>query len=176
MILSRYFQDYLTKQVTDQAVQNYYLANAEDYQQQKAHIAHILVRSTRDDDETVRKVNQTKIKAAYDQLKTGKTFEDVAKDYSEDAVSSKKGGDLGWLRKGAIDQAFSDAAFALKQGTYSEPVETPFGYHIIKLIEGPNVVKRPLESVKGDIRYQLRAKAKEAEKKRLLAKSKVEKK
>ena len=54
-------------------------------------------------------------------------------------------------------------------GEISEPIETPFGFHILKVLEGPLVVTQPLDAVKGDIRYQLRNKAKDAELKRLVA-------
>jgi peptidyl-prolyl cis-trans isomerase C len=52
----------------------------------------------------------------------------------------------------------------------SEPFETAFGFHVVKLLEGPVVVKKPFEAVSGDIRYRLRNQAKDAELKRLLGK------
>ena len=56
----------------------------------------------------------------------------------------------------------------------SEPFETPFGFHVVKLIDGPKVVKRPFDAVAGDIRYQLRNKAKQAEIERLKGKVVIE--
>lgn len=174
MLISRYFERYLNEQVTDQAVNNYYQSHITDFEQRKAHIGHILVRTRRDMAETERQVKKTAIHAAYAELQRGAPFEQVAKSFSEDAVSAAKGGDLGWLQEGAIDSNFSATAFQLEQGQYSTPVETPFGFHIIKLIESPQVIRRPFEAVRGDIRYQLRAQAKQAELERLLGESKIE--
>jgi len=174
MLISRYFEQYLNEQVTDEAVHNYYQAHVTDYEQRKAHVAHILIRTRRDLDQTERQAKKTAIQAAYAELQRGKPFDEVAKSYSEDAVSAAKGGDLGWLQEGAIDASFSATAFQLDEGQYSAPIETPFGFHIVKLIEAPQVVRRPFEAVRGDIRYQLRAQAKQAELQRLLGESKIE--
>ena len=109
-------------------------------------------------------------------IRSGKDFTEAAEQYSEDKVSAKKGGDLGWLKEGAIDAAFSKALFELETGAVSEPVETPFGFHVIKKLEGPTVIKKPFSAVAGDIRYMLRNKAKEAEMERLVGEVRVEKK
>jgi len=62
------------------------------------------------------------------------TFEDLAKQYSQDA-SAASGGDLGYFSRGQMVQEFEDAAFALEVGQVSGLVKTQFGYHIIKLLE-----------------------------------------
>lgn len=69
-----------------------------------------------------------------------RSFEDVANEYSEDPSNvegeSKKGGDIGFISRGATVPEFEDAAFALSDsGMTNEPVSTPFGYHLIKRIE-----------------------------------------
>ena len=79
------------------------------------------------------------------------------------------------VKKGAIDPRFSEKIFSMEVDAVSEPFETAFGYHIVKLLEGEVTVKRPLEAVAGDIRYQLRNQAKQAELKRLLSEVKVKK-
>ena len=61
-------------------------------------------------------------------IKNGVAFEDLAKQYSK-CPSGRDGGDLRWFGKGMME----DAAFALKEGEVSEPVETQFGWHLIKL-------------------------------------------
>ena len=84
------------------------------------------------------------------------------------------GGDLGWLQSGAIDPVFSDRIFKMKAGDVSEPFQTSFGYHVVKILEPRQVVKRSFESVKGDIRYKLRSESKQAEMARLLTQVTVE--
>jgi len=176
MLISRYFEKYLQEKVSDQAVQNYYNTHASDYEQLKAHGAHILIRTNKKMSEPERKAKLTKAQEAYSLIRSGKDFGEVAKKYSEDKISAKKGGDLGWLKQGSIDPRFSKTLFELKPGEVSEPFETVFGFHIVKLIEGPQVVKQPFDAVTGDIRYQLRNEAKKAELERLLSKVKIEKK
>jgi peptidyl-prolyl cis-trans isomerase SurA len=63
------------------------------------------------------------------------SFEDAAREYSEDPGSAGEGGDLGFVSKGTFVPEFEKAAFALESGEVSLPVETQFGYHIIKTLE-----------------------------------------
>lgn len=175
MLISRYFEKYLDDVVSDKAVANYYNTNAADYEEQKVKVAHVLVRVKKKMGQTERAAKMTKIQEAYSKLRKGTAFEQIVAEYSEDKVSAKKGGDLGWLKKGAVDEKFSETAFSLKKDELSEPFETPFGFHIVKVLEEPKVAKKPLRAVEGDIRYQLRAKAKRAEVERLTKKLKINK-
>ena len=175
MLISRYFEKLLKDKVTDEAVQNYYNTHATDYEQRRAHAAHILVRTNKKMSEPERKAKLTTAQEAYSFVRAGKDFGEIAKQYSEDRVSAKKGGDLGWLKEGSIDPVFSKTLFELQETAVSEPFETPFGFHVVKLIEGPKVIKRPFSAVAGDIRYQLRAKAKKAEMERLMKNVKIKK-
>jgi foldase protein PrsA len=68
-------------------------------------------------------------------LKQGKNFADLAKQYSTDPGSKDKGGELGWFRRGQMVPSFDKAAFSLPVGAISQPVKSPFGYHIIQ-VEG----------------------------------------
>ncbi|HVA33670.1 MAG TPA: peptidylprolyl isomerase [Candidatus Baltobacteraceae bacterium] len=67
------------------------------------------------------------------QLKAGKNFADLAKQYSTDPGSKDKGGELGWFRRGQMVPAFDKVAFSLPVGAISPPVKSPFGYHIIQV-------------------------------------------
>jgi peptidyl-prolyl cis-trans isomerase C len=69
-----------------------------------------------------------------DRLKNGESFTNLAKELSIDKASGKRGGDLGFFRKGTMVKQFEDVAFRLEKGQISEPVKTEFGYHIIKRI------------------------------------------
>jgi peptidyl-prolyl cis-trans isomerase C len=69
-----------------------------------------------------------------DRLKNGESFINLAKELSIDKASGKRGGDLGFFRKGMMVKQFEDVAFRLEKGQISEPVKTEFGYHIIKRI------------------------------------------
>ncbi|GKS60872.1 MAG: peptidylprolyl isomerase [Candidatus Nitrosocosmicus sp.] len=68
-----------------------------------------------------------------EKLKKGEGFANLAKEFSIDKGSGKKGGDLGFFGRGMMVKPFEDAAFKLKKGEVTpEPVKTQFGYHIIK--------------------------------------------
>ena len=65
-------------------------------------------------------------------IKNGVAFEDLAQQFSK-CPSGRNGGDLRWFGEGMMVKPFEDAAFALKEGEVSEPVQTQFGWHLIKL-------------------------------------------
>jgi peptidyl-prolyl cis-trans isomerase C len=69
-----------------------------------------------------------------DRLKNGESFTNLAKELSIDKASGKRGGDLGFFRKGMMVKPFEDVAFKLEKDQISAPVKTEFGYHIIKRI------------------------------------------
>ena len=63
----------------------------------------------------------------------GKDFSALAQQYSKDASSAQRGGDLGWFGKGRMVAPFEEAAFKAKAGDIVGPVRTPFGYHVIRI-------------------------------------------
>lgn len=99
-------------------------------------VAHIMVKTgtapnAEDSTKAVQKINEI-----YAKLKAGDKFEDLARQYSDDQSSSKNGGLLPWFGTGRMVPEFEAAAFALKYpGDYSAPVKTPYGWHIIMLME-----------------------------------------
>ena len=155
------------------SIQNYYSTNKDQYTDTKVHVAHVLFRLKKGMTETERKVRLTTATEAWSKLKAGDDFEKIADDYSEDRISAKKGGDLGWLKKGSIDPKFSKRIFEMKSNEISEPFETSFGYHIVKIITEPKTVTKPFDAVKGDIRYLLRQQVKQAELDKLKAKIEI---
>ena len=79
---------------------------------------------------------QKKAQELYEELKAGGDMTQLARDNSDDPGSRTKGGDLGWVRKGMMVPKFEEALFALsKPGDISPPVETQFGWHVIRLDE-----------------------------------------
>lgn len=83
-------------------------------------------------------------------------FAELARKHSKDPGSAEKGGDLGFFGRGLMVKPFDDAVFALKKGEISEPVQTQYGYHIIRLdqIKGGQVT--PFEKVKAELADELR--------------------
>ncbi|MEO0635597.1 MAG: peptidylprolyl isomerase [Pseudomonadota bacterium] len=89
------------------------------------------------------------------ELDGGGDFETLAKEKST-GPSGPAGGDLGFFGKGRMVPAFEEAAFALEAGTYTtDPVQTQFGFHVIKVEENRPVPVPPLAQVEAQIRQQL---------------------
>lgn len=116
----------------------YHLVFVADKRQARGEIrvAHILVRAdekaSSEDTEAARK----KANELYEMINGGEDFEKVARLYSDDKNSSNRGGELPKFGTGRMIETFEDAAFSLeKDGDYSKPIQSPFGYHIIKRLE-----------------------------------------
>lgn len=101
--------------------------------QEMVHIKHILreIRAGGSGREEALK----KAKEIHQKLLDGADFAAMAKQYSEDPGSAKKGGELGLIKRGDFVKEFEEAAFKLKKGEISDIVETKFGFHIIEVIE-----------------------------------------
>jgi peptidyl-prolyl cis-trans isomerase C len=84
--------------------------------------------------------------------KPGADFAKVARDRSKDTTAAARGGDLGFFSRKDMVKPFADAAFALKQGeTTKKPVQTQFGWHVIKLEERRTAPVPPFEEVRDDL-------------------------
>lgn len=84
--------------------------------------------------EEAKQIAYQKAKAIRDTINAGAAFEDMVRRNSEDSLSRASDGYLGTWEKGSFFKQFEDAAFLLKPGGISEVVETPLGYHIIRLV------------------------------------------
>lgn len=85
-------------------------------------------------------------------LKNGSSFDDLAKQYSKDAGSAAKGGDLDWGNPGKYVKPFSDAMVKLSRGQYTEtPVRTEYGFHVIKLDDTRGSKFPALEEIKPQV-------------------------
>jgi len=85
------------------------------------------------------------------QLKAGGDFAAIAKEKSKDSGSGAQGGDLGYFSKGQMVKPFEDAAWGMKVGAVSDPVQSQFGWHIIKLVDKRNRPAPTFDSVKDRI-------------------------
>ncbi|MDF1758274.1 MAG: peptidylprolyl isomerase [Legionellaceae bacterium] len=98
----------------------------------KTHVRHILLKQdvSMTKDEAAKQVN-----SLYEQLKSGKDFALMAKQYSLDAASASKGGDLGWVLSEELVKPFADAMAKLPLHTISKPVKSQFGWHLIEVLD-----------------------------------------
>ncbi len=108
----------------------------------QVHVSHIMKMVKRDAPEADWQAAHDEILAVAERIKNGEEFAAVAKEVSDDRGTAVRGGELSWFGVGRMVREFEQAAFALENvGDVSEPVRSPFGWHIIKL-EG----KRGLDS------------------------------
>ncbi len=122
--------------VTPQDVEDFYKKNPDKFQRpESAHAQHILIRVPPNADAAAKAKAKAEAEAILKQVKGGADFAALAKEKSQDPGSAPGGGDLGFFGKGQMVPQFEEAAFKLKPGEVSPIVETPFGYHIIKMIE-----------------------------------------
>jgi peptidyl-prolyl cis-trans isomerase SurA len=96
-------------------------------------LSHILLQIKPNDEVLAEK--RAQIEEIQALLAAGEDFADLAREYSEDPGSASHGGDLGCFSAGTMVTEFEVAAFALKPGETSEPILSPYGYHLIKLQE-----------------------------------------
>lgn len=98
----------------------------------KTHVRHILLKP---DASTTAEQAKIQVNNIYQQLKSGKDFAELAKHYSLDGATAVKGGDLGWVSGGELVPAFEKAMDKLALNEISKPVKSPFGWHIIQVLE-----------------------------------------
>jgi len=147
-----------TSKVDDAALKTYYDAHKNEYDSVKA--KHVLIRvkgapmpGAEGKPELTDEQALAKAQDVVKKLKGGADFAAVAKADSDDTGSAQQGGDLGEFHRGMMVPPFEDAAFALKVGEVSDPVKTPFGYHVI-VVEAHNT--KTLADVKPEIEKSLR--------------------
>ena len=101
--------------------------------EQEVHARHILFRVADANDQNANKDAEAKAKATLARIKKGEDFATLAKDLTDDPPGKQDGGDLGYFTKDQMVPEFSEVAFKLDKGQISDPIKTPFGWHIIKI-------------------------------------------
>ena len=114
-------------------------------------------------------------KGLIDQLKKGASFDELAQKHSKDSGNKDRGGDLDWNVPGVFDKAFADAMVSLqKDQLTSSPVQTRFGYHVIRLDDVRPVKFPTYEEVKPRIQQQITQRKVDQLVRSLRAKAKIE--
>ena len=143
--------DVLNK-IDDQAVSAYYKEHPEDFQvPDRVNASHILIATMEEDTPETKAEKRKQLAGLKKQIDGGADFGELAAKHSA-CPSKAKGGDLGPFEKGKMVKPFEDAAFSLKKGEVSEVVETPFGYHLIKVTDRQPGRVMPLDEVKEKVR------------------------
>jgi len=145
-------EKYFNNKLDDRTLEKYFDGNKNLFNGESVKVSHILI-------DTKSMKTQEEVSSALEQMKgikreidRGAAFEEMAKKYSS-CPSALNGGDLGFIqRKGNLAKSFLDTAFSLRVGQISEPVQTEYGYHLIKVTE-----KKEGVNVKfGDVKQKAR--------------------
>jgi peptidyl-prolyl cis-trans isomerase D len=142
--------------VSDEVLRERYAEAGRRYVEPEQRLAsHILIRVPANADADSERAALEKAEAALVAAQAeGADFAAIARERSEDPGSKNSGGDLGWLERGFTDPAFDEALFAMEVGSFSEPVKSGEGWHIIQLREIRPEVAKPFEEVKEDLRAE----------------------
>ncbi|MCC5862223.1 MAG: SurA N-terminal domain-containing protein [Gammaproteobacteria bacterium] len=119
--------------VDDEALREFYQRTVADFalpEQRRARHILIAVDGQRD-----LAAAQARAQSLYERIEAGEDFAALAAEFSDDDGSAVEGGDLGWAERGFFVGPFEEALFELEVGEVSEPVETVFGFHVIRLDE-----------------------------------------
>jgi len=98
----------------------------------QTNVRHILIRTSELVDSAQAKLKVAELR---DRVMAGEDFAELAKIHSEDKASGSNGGDLGWVNPGVMDKDFEDAMNALDDNELSQPVHTPYGWHLIQVLQ-----------------------------------------
>lgn len=144
--------------VTEEEMREYYRENEESLAApEQVRVRQILIRTSSDFTEEEKKKTREKAQHVLDRLRGGEDFIKAVSAYSEDPDPEvrKSGGDLGFFTRGQMIEVIEDAAFSLKPGEISDLIETPFGFHIVKLEEYVEPKHRSFQEVKDLIRNRM---------------------
>jgi peptidyl-prolyl cis-trans isomerase SurA len=132
--------------VTDSTLKEYYDKHKDEYRDMEYHLKQIFISGQRGD-------GSQRAANAYKLLDQGKKFEDVALEFSDDP-SGKQGGDIGFVKVEELLPALKESVKLLVPNTYTNAVQTPYGFHILKLIEIKKTDLAPFETLKDKIHEQ----------------------
>ncbi len=149
--------------VSDAELERYYRDN--EYRltfPEQVRVRHILLTwkpmGTQDDRAAIRK----QMEPILERAREGEDFAALAREFSDDYATKNNGGDTGLFHRGQMAPQFEEVAFALEPGEISEPVETSFGVHILKLEERLEERLVPLDEVREQLRDHVREEKMEA--------------
>ena len=124
---------------------------------EKREVSHILISVPADADSTAEEEARARLAALGSRIEVGESFEDLARDNSDDPGSATAGGSLGFIERGVMVPPFEEAAFELAPGELSEPVRSSYGWHLIKVTSVQGSRRATFEEVRDQVLAQYRA-------------------
>lgn len=143
LLTQTYLRTKVQPKLTDANVRAFFDKNKGRYSQDEVRAYHVLTKT------------EAEAKEVHTKAKAGEDFEVLAKKYSKDPTVAQNMGDLGFFTRSRMVPQFADVAFKMKPGEISEPVKSPFGFHVIKLVEKRDGKPIKFDEVKEQVRGDL---------------------
>jgi peptidyl-prolyl cis-trans isomerase D len=142
--------------VEDSEIEAYYASHGDEFMQgEQAHARHILIRVSPAAGQPERADAKLRAQQVAELARSGADFAELAAKHSDDPANKDAGGDLGWFGRGQMVPEFEQAVFAAAPGEIVGPVESQFGYHVIRLEERREPRQQPLEEVRDKVRAKV---------------------
>lgn len=159
LTVAKYKENFIKDiKVTDKEMEAYYNNNKDQFNVKEVKASQILISTLDEDNKEVSKEQKEKLKekaqSILDKVNNNEDFASLAKKYSDDKNSGKDGGDLGYFAKNEKNIEFTKEVFKLDINQVSNLIETPYGYHIVKVTDKTTVTKS-LEDSKDDIKTKI---------------------
>lgn len=143
------------QEVAPSEVQAFYERNKDGYTRpEQVKVRHIVIRPEENATAGNGAQARQRLLDLKKRLDQGDSFQALAKEYSQ-GPSAEQGGSLGWVKRGDTVKPFEEAAFSLEPGQVSQPVQTQFGWHLIKVEDKKAEGLQPLEAVRDEVRQRL---------------------
>jgi len=120
----------------------------------EVHARHIVIQVAKDASSEVEQEARERAEALAKRARDGEDFGELARQHSE-GPSKVDGGDVGFFKRGEMVAAFDQVAFGLKLNEVSDPVRSPFGWHVIQALEHRAGKVRPFEQIKDELRERV---------------------
>ena len=111
-----------------------WVVNRADPAVSRVRVKHILITMDKGDPEARAQAYET-ITRLRERIANGESFETLAKQYSNDVQSARRGGDLGYIKKGTLSDNVEEYVWRAPLDTLSDVIETPFGYHLVMVLD-----------------------------------------
>jgi parvulin-like peptidyl-prolyl isomerase len=141
--------------VSEEEIGDYYIKHREAYEGKEAvSIRQILILFPKNSNENIKAKLREQMNAIHKRLQNGEPFDALAARYSQEPAAAT-GGDIGFIEKGSMLPVVDSVAFRLKKDEISEVIESPVGFHIIKVIDKRGAGIKPIVSVREEIKFKI---------------------
>lgn len=159
LVVAKYKENFIKDiKISDKEMEAYYNNHKDQFNIEEVKASQILISTLDKDNKEVSKEEKEKLKekaqSVLDKIKNNEDFANLAKEYSDDKNSGKDGGDLGYFAKSDKNVEFTKEVFKLDTNQVSNLIETPYGYHIVKVTDKRPVTKS-FEDSKDDIKAKI---------------------